>query len=324
MQWSDEGIILSVRPHGETAAVAEIFTRAHGRHSASCMAGARASSVPCCRPAIMWTPRGRRASPSISVTSTSSCARVTPRKRWTIRWRSPGCRRCVHWRVCFPSATRIRRCSRWPCSCSAISTSRTCGRRSWCAGSWRCWMSSALDWTSASCAATGSNDNLIYVSPKSGRAVSESAGSGVPRPAAALAVLPVQGAPGGADDGGSRRRTGAHGAFPRNPRSHPARGAVAGDPSALQGSHRAARGGRLVGPRVGADAHRDAVGAGLQRIDLPVARLITRRRLALGVGEHVDVARQAGRVRLVLLVLEVVALAGVLVGDRLACRRCGP
>jgi len=32
MDWSDEGIILSARPHGETAAVAEIFTRAHGRH----------------------------------------------------------------------------------------------------------------------------------------------------------------------------------------------------------------------------------------------------------------------------------------------------
>ncbi len=32
MQWADEGVILSVRPHGETAAVAEIFTRAHGRH----------------------------------------------------------------------------------------------------------------------------------------------------------------------------------------------------------------------------------------------------------------------------------------------------
>ncbi|MFA5900811.1 MAG: DNA repair protein RecO [Hyphomicrobium sp.] len=32
MQWSDEGIILSVRPHGETAAIAEILTRAHGRH----------------------------------------------------------------------------------------------------------------------------------------------------------------------------------------------------------------------------------------------------------------------------------------------------
>jgi DNA repair protein RecO (recombination protein O) len=32
MHWTDEGIIISVRPHGETAAVAEIFTRAHGRH----------------------------------------------------------------------------------------------------------------------------------------------------------------------------------------------------------------------------------------------------------------------------------------------------
>lgn len=32
MDWSDEGIVLSARPHGETAAVAELFTRAHGRH----------------------------------------------------------------------------------------------------------------------------------------------------------------------------------------------------------------------------------------------------------------------------------------------------
>ncbi len=32
MHWTDEAIILSVKPHGETAAVAEVFTRAHGRH----------------------------------------------------------------------------------------------------------------------------------------------------------------------------------------------------------------------------------------------------------------------------------------------------
>lgn len=32
MNWSDEGIVLSVRPHGETASVAELLTRAHGRH----------------------------------------------------------------------------------------------------------------------------------------------------------------------------------------------------------------------------------------------------------------------------------------------------
>ena len=32
MQWTDEGVILSVRPHGENGAVLELFTRQHGRH----------------------------------------------------------------------------------------------------------------------------------------------------------------------------------------------------------------------------------------------------------------------------------------------------
>jgi DNA repair protein RecO (recombination protein O) len=34
MEWTDEGIILSVKPHGETAAVVNLLTRNHGRHSA--------------------------------------------------------------------------------------------------------------------------------------------------------------------------------------------------------------------------------------------------------------------------------------------------
>lgn len=32
MQWSDDGLILGVRRHGETSVVLELFTRAHGRH----------------------------------------------------------------------------------------------------------------------------------------------------------------------------------------------------------------------------------------------------------------------------------------------------
>ncbi len=32
MQWSDEGVVLSVRPLGETQAIVELFTRSHGRH----------------------------------------------------------------------------------------------------------------------------------------------------------------------------------------------------------------------------------------------------------------------------------------------------
>jgi len=32
MQWQDEGIVLGVRRHGETAAIADVLTRGHGRH----------------------------------------------------------------------------------------------------------------------------------------------------------------------------------------------------------------------------------------------------------------------------------------------------
>jgi DNA repair protein RecO (recombination protein O) len=33
MDWIDEAIVLHVRPHGETSAVLDVFTREHGRHS---------------------------------------------------------------------------------------------------------------------------------------------------------------------------------------------------------------------------------------------------------------------------------------------------
>jgi DNA repair protein RecO (recombination protein O) len=44
MQWQDEGILLALRRHGEGSAVAEIFTRGHGRHL-GLMRGARRESA---------------------------------------------------------------------------------------------------------------------------------------------------------------------------------------------------------------------------------------------------------------------------------------
>ena len=32
MEWVDEGIVIATRPHGETSAVCELFTKHHGRH----------------------------------------------------------------------------------------------------------------------------------------------------------------------------------------------------------------------------------------------------------------------------------------------------
>ncbi len=33
IEWRDEGVVLAVRPHGENAAIVELFTGAHGRHA---------------------------------------------------------------------------------------------------------------------------------------------------------------------------------------------------------------------------------------------------------------------------------------------------
>ncbi len=40
MDWRDEGVLLSVRPHGESAAIIEVFTAAHGRHAGVVRGGA--------------------------------------------------------------------------------------------------------------------------------------------------------------------------------------------------------------------------------------------------------------------------------------------
>jgi DNA repair protein RecO (recombination protein O) len=40
MDWRDEGILLSMRPHGETSAIIEVLTAAHGRHMGVVRGGA--------------------------------------------------------------------------------------------------------------------------------------------------------------------------------------------------------------------------------------------------------------------------------------------
>ena len=40
IEWRDEGTVLTVRPHGETSAIAELFTPGHGRHAGLVRGGA--------------------------------------------------------------------------------------------------------------------------------------------------------------------------------------------------------------------------------------------------------------------------------------------
>jgi len=176
MQWSDEGVVLSVRSHGETAAVAELFTRSHGRHL-GLVHGGRSRKL---RPILQmgnhveatWKARLsehlghatlelRQAYAASALddplaltglTSLCSLARLLPE-----RDPHPNLYEVTLFVLSFLDDATV-----WP----ALMVR---------------WEMALLDELGfgldlSSCAATGGNDSLVYVSPKSGRAVSASAG----------------------------------------------------------------------------------------------------------------------------------------------------
>ncbi len=50
MEWRDQGILLSSRTHGETSAIIEVFTPAHGRHAGVVRGGASRKMAPVLQP----------------------------------------------------------------------------------------------------------------------------------------------------------------------------------------------------------------------------------------------------------------------------------
>jgi len=50
MEWRDQGRVLSVRRHGETSAIIEVFTPQHGRHAGVVRGGAGRRMAPVLQP----------------------------------------------------------------------------------------------------------------------------------------------------------------------------------------------------------------------------------------------------------------------------------
>lgn len=61
MDWQDEGVILSLRRHGESAAIVELFTASHGRHAGVVRGGGSRRNAPLLMPgaqvAVGWRAR---------------------------------------------------------------------------------------------------------------------------------------------------------------------------------------------------------------------------------------------------------------------------
>ncbi|MFN3745581.1 MAG: DNA repair protein RecO [Hyphomicrobiaceae bacterium] len=176
MDWTDEGIILGVRPHGETASVVELLTRAHGRHLGLVHGGRSRRMRPILQAGnhveVTWKGRlaehlghmaieTRRAyaaevmdhpMPLAGLATLTALARLLPE-----RDPHPSLYEVSLFVLGFLDAPDV-----WPALLVRweLALLEELGF--------------GLDLTA--CAATGRNDDLIYVSPKSGRAVSASAG----------------------------------------------------------------------------------------------------------------------------------------------------
>ncbi|PJF09525.1 DNA repair protein RecO [Pseudorhodobacter sp. MZDSW-24AT] len=50
MEWREDGVLLSMRPHGEGSAIIEVFTRGHGRHLGVVRGGASRKRAPLLQP----------------------------------------------------------------------------------------------------------------------------------------------------------------------------------------------------------------------------------------------------------------------------------
>ena len=61
MEWREEGLLLSQKRHGESAAIIEVFTMSHGRHAGIVRGGASRKVAPVLQPgaqlALTWRAR---------------------------------------------------------------------------------------------------------------------------------------------------------------------------------------------------------------------------------------------------------------------------
>ena len=178
MEWRDEGVILAVRPHGESAAIIEVFTASHGRHAGVVRGGAGRKLAPILQPGsqvdLTWRAR---------LEDHLGAFVVEP-----IRARSAvlGDRRALAGLTAVCGLLQVALPERAPqpelyALTVAVLDAIEAGRADW-PGLYLHWeialledMGFGLDLSC--CAVTGAVEGLAYVSPKSGRAVSR-AGAG--------------------------------------------------------------------------------------------------------------------------------------------------
>jgi len=175
MEWRDEGIVLAVRRHGEAAAIVSLLTVAHGRHAGLVRGGAsrrlRGVLQPGNTVSAAWRARLEEHLGAYTVEPLVSSAALYGR---------PGPLAALTAATALVEAALPERAPHPELYRTLADLLDALDGPGW-AESYVRWELSLLadlgfGLDLSSCAATGANDGLAYVSPKSGRAVSLSAG----------------------------------------------------------------------------------------------------------------------------------------------------
>lgn len=177
MEWRDEGMIVGVRPHGETAAILEVLTREHGRHAGVVHGGASRKKAPVLQPGnqveVEWRARLEEHLGSYRVELLHSRTTILSDRR------ALAALNAVCGLICFAMPERMDLRPVYDDTIALVE-----GLQASAPGwqqhyaLWELHLLEALGYglDLRACAATGVTDNLIWVSPNSGRAVSQAAG----------------------------------------------------------------------------------------------------------------------------------------------------
>src|SRR2546421_11681020 len=175
MEWRDDGLIIGTRKHGETSVIVEAMTRAHGRHFGLVRGGRSKRMQPLLQPGnhaqLVWRAR---------LDEHLGTFLVEPLKLWTARLMENA--EALH-AVCLVAALLRLGPERDPHPALYEAAMRIAGgieRPETLAplivrfeAKILAQMGFGLDLET--CAATGATNGLVYVSPKTGRAVSRAA-----------------------------------------------------------------------------------------------------------------------------------------------------
>lgn len=175
MDWRDEGVLLAVRKHGESAAIIEVFTPAHGRHAGVVRGGGGRRFAPVLQPgnqlSLSWRARLEDHIGAFTAEPLRARAPEVMADRAALAGLSATCAL-----LSFALPEREPHVALYDRS---IALFDGLGAPGWPLAYLR-WEMLLLDEMGfgldlGACAVTGSREDLAYVSPKTGRAVGRAA-----------------------------------------------------------------------------------------------------------------------------------------------------